>query len=92
MTGFDPDYLFWAAQAGIVKNVKRYVNSGADVDVTDQWGNTALHIAALHGKPEVASLLCAAGADRDAKDARGATPTEVAQAQGRVDVVGVLTA
>lgn len=92
MTAKNPDYLFWAAQAGIVRNVRRYVRSGGDVDAKDPWGNTALHIAALNGKPEVVRELRAAGADVEARDATGATAAEIAEAQGRDAVIEVLTA
>lgn len=86
----NPGTLFWAAQAGIVSQVKRYIRTGGDVDAKDRWGSTALHIAALNGRPEIVRLLREAGADIEAPNASGRSALQVAQDQGRVDVVSVL--
>lgn len=86
----NPETLFWAAQAGIRRQVKRYIRAGGDVDVRDRWGSTALHIAALNGRPEIVRLLREAGADVELPNAAGRTALDVARDQGRLDVVAAL--
>ncbi len=47
--------------SGCVELVRRILNCGADVHAEDQIGNTALHVAVLHGHTQVISALHAAG-------------------------------
>jgi ankyrin repeat protein len=45
--------------------VKRLVAEGIDIDCRDRYGQTALMLAALHGRDEVVRLLVQNDADRD---------------------------
>jgi ankyrin repeat protein len=54
--------------------VARLVRTGADIDLQDNNGSTALHFAAQEQRPEVVKLLLDAGADIEKRDKHGATP------------------
>ncbi|KAJ1451984.1 ankyrin repeat-containing domain protein [Pelagophyceae sp. CCMP2097] len=53
-------------------------------------GRTALHHAALRGRPSVVAPLADAGADVDALDGGGNTPLQLALTEGRVATVAAL--
>ncbi|CAM9317580.1 unnamed protein product [Scytosiphon promiscuus] len=61
--------------------------SGANSD-----GRTPLHIAAILGRTEMASLLCRKGANVNASSSLGKTPLFVAASSGRMGAVQVLLA
>ena len=58
---------------GSPTSVRVLLSRGADVDGTDEHGQTALMIAAQHGEVESVRLLLEAGADRALKDKRRKT-------------------
>ena len=55
------------------------LETGADVNATNEADFTALHGAAFRGLNEVIELLVASGADIDARDFRGRTPYRIAE-------------
>ena len=57
-----------------VAAIDALVKAGADVNVKDKKGRTALHAAAHSGKVEAIDVLLKAGADVNAKDGKGWTP------------------
>ncbi|KAH7334620.1 ankyrin repeat-containing domain protein, partial [Pyrenochaeta sp. MPI-SDFR-AT-0127] len=67
--------------------LRHLIQHGADVNTTDEEGNTALHYAARSGGVQVAEHLLAAGVDVGARNSVGQTAEEMAQAYGNVDVV-----
>ena len=84
--------LVKAISAGTMKVVEVLLAGGADVNLTDEYGMTALHYAALHAKKvEIVAALVAAGADPKvvstkkhalwAGAAPGSTPLEMARAR-----------
>ena len=70
--------------------VMTLLTNGASVDGTDAQGNTALHLAALSIRPNVAALLCDAGARLDAVNAAGQTPLATACAAANWELVRYL--
>ncbi|XP_078236475.1 ankyrin repeat domain-containing protein 27 isoform X1 [Pogona vitticeps] len=63
---------------------------GLGVNVTNQDGQTPLHVAALHGHADLVSLLIKHGASPEAKDANCTVPLHLACQNGHVEVVKCL--
>ncbi|KDQ07841.1 hypothetical protein BOTBODRAFT_119388, partial [Botryobasidium botryosum FD-172 SS1] len=72
--------LHSASKRGLVSTVRFLLASGADQNLRNWCGKTALHIVlgsfsfTLSGSVEVVSALCEAGAAINAKDRYGGTP------------------
>eukprot|EP00913_Durusdinium_trenchii_P009906 g9298.t1 len=54
----------WAASGGRVEAARLLLDAGAEKDLKDSGGGTALTAAAMNGHVEVALLLLDAGADQ----------------------------
>ena len=65
-------------RGGSVERVRELIDRGADVNVTNHKGQTALHCAAKAGFVDIVELLLARGAHVDAADAAGETPLATA--------------
>ena len=81
-----------AAMRRDVAEVRRLVQSGADVKAAQADGATALHWAAYHGDASLASVLLDAGADVAAANRNGSTPMWLAASRGDAAVIQVLLA
>jgi ankyrin repeat protein len=69
------------------------LENGADPNLTDSGGNTALHEAAKKGiNPKVVQALLDSGANLQAKNAAGQTALDVAQEHGKTKVIDLLAA
>ena len=62
--------------------VQLLLKHGADVNHSDAWSTTGLHLCAMRGRPDGVHLLCRAGAEVDATDWGGRTPLHVAAEYG----------
>lgn len=83
--------LFRATVEGNTDMVRSLVSSpGADVNATDERGNTPLLEAARYGHEDICRVLIAAGADLKAKDRDGKTALMLAVQNNHDDVVRVL--
>ena len=65
-------------RGGNVQRVRELLDCGADVNVRNHKGQTALHCAAKAGFDQIVALLLDRGADVNAKDDKGATPLATA--------------
>lgn len=63
------------------------LNSGADVNSTNEAGTQPIHFASVIGSVELARLLIAAGADVCATNDEGSTPLHFACEQGHEDLI-----
>jgi cytohesin len=79
-----------AAMRRDTAEVRRLVQSGADVKAAQADGATALHWAAYHGNVEMAEILLKAGADVAAPNRNGSTPMWLAASRGDAAVVKAL--
>jgi ankyrin repeat protein len=79
-----------AAMRHDTAEVRRLIQSGADVKAAQADGATALHWAAHHGDASLASLLLDAGADVAAANRNGSTPMWLAASRGDAAVIHVL--
>lgn len=80
------------AHEGSVEMVSLLLEFGADVELTNSQGCTALSLAASRGHCDVVRRLVAAGASLGHADIAGQCPLVHAARQGRLSVVGYLLA
>lgn len=75
-----PPIVFQACgdRGGNVERVRRLIEVGADVNVRNHKGQSALHCAAKAGFADIVALLLEHGADVDAQDRQGETPLAAA--------------
>jgi hypothetical protein len=64
-----------------VDAVNLLIEAGANVDAVTPKGESALHLAAFAGKPEIVRALVEGGADLSLKNGDGKTALEVVEAQ-----------
>jgi hypothetical protein len=74
------------ADATIKDELKALLDSGLSVNATDQYGRTALHLAATLGQTALSRFLLSRGADIKTKDARGRTPLMLAVGPGDISL------
>jgi hypothetical protein len=74
------DQLIQGAFENDLETVKKALNDGADVNATDEYGRTALMLAAeslsVYGKKDIIEALVRHGADVSLKDPHGWTATD----------------
>lgn len=73
----DPRHPEWA-----LRDVRTLIAAGAEIDIADEAGRTALHYAAEAGAEEMIALLLLAGADVGRSDGHGDTPLHLAVGKG----------
>lgn len=77
-------------QAGHGNYAYGLLDAGADPDLKDENGKTALHWAAVFGRAEIFSEMLAMGADINAIDAYGLKPLHYACMNGHTDVARLI--
>jgi uncharacterized protein len=80
--GGDEEVTDKAGRADPVEVMRLFVAAGANVNATNDPGNTALHYAALNGSTRGVEFLAANGATLDVKNKQGKTPLDLANAKG----------
>jgi ankyrin repeat protein len=83
-----PPYTTLAAKA--TKKLKQLVQAGAQLNVADELGNTALHRAVMKGDEGIVLYLIKKGARVRAANKTGETPLHIASAEGQERVVQIL--
>ena len=71
---------------------KVLIDNGADIKAKDEYGHTALHMAASEGRIELAKVLIGNGADINVKDQNGHTALYEATRSGHTEIVNLLKA
>lgn len=82
--------LIKASTSGSVDVVKILLNAGADVNLENMQGNTALHSAARFGHADIVSVLIESGADNSSENSLGWTPLMRASRYGQAECVQIL--
>jgi ankyrin repeat protein len=75
------------ASAERLEIVAKLVQSGVSLDIQDESGSTALHLAAISGQSDIVSVLLKAGANLELSDSVGDTPLFAALDEGQAEVV-----
>jgi len=79
-----------AVRLNELSQIKALLEDGADINTTDELGESPLHIAAVNGHLQAATLLVAKAADVNAGDVRGLTPLHAAAWSGSSEIVALL--
>ena len=78
--------LLEAAENGNTSAVVAALDAGVDINATGEDGDTALHLASLHGKVDVAKELLGRGANPNVRDGDDSTPLHDCSAGGYRDI------
>ncbi|XP_036428143.1 ankyrin-3 isoform X30 [Colossoma macropomum] len=76
-----------AARAGNLEKALDYLKSGVDINICNQNGLNALHLASKEGHVEVVAQLIKLGATVDAATKKGNTALHIASLAGQAEVV-----
>jgi ankyrin repeat protein len=79
--------LMYAARDGAIDAVRALADSGADLNLTDPVGTTALTLAILNGHFDTAVALLKKGADPNVTDKNGMTPLYAAVDMHTIETV-----
>ena len=79
-----------AAELGTIKQVKRFIDKGVDVNSRNEDGETPLHMAVYYGGRSMVEFLIANGAIVDIKNNGGETPLHPAAWAGETAVITTL--
>ena len=85
-------FLWLAASEGRSEITKALIDAGADVNVKNVKGQTALIAATREGRSEIVKILLAAGANVNAKQSRERTALMVAVMENRPKIAKMLLA
>jgi ankyrin repeat domain-containing protein 50 len=84
-------YIFKACQNGDLCTMQKLIkNKGYNVNVTNTWGNTLLHIASEYGHIEIVDYLVSNGANVNLLNGFQNTPLSVACFYEHIDIVSYL--
>jgi len=86
------DQLIQAAKNGDTAAVQQLLNKGANIEATNQYSETPLHLAVEHGHSDVVKLLLEKGANIETRDDKlsNSTPLLEAVDRGNTDIVKLL--
>mmetsp|Transcript_11213 Transcript_11213/g.21353 ORF Transcript_11213/g.21353 Transcript_11213/m.21353 type:complete len:648 (+) Transcript_11213:99-2042(+) len=79
-----------AASGGQLHDLRKFLESGADVHAHDLFGRSALHLAASYGNTEIVKALVALGVDVCTQSRDGRVALQFAAENGHTETVRVL--
>lgn len=89
-SSLDGHHFVLAARFGHKNVVVNLLNGGADIELKDELGNSALMVAAAENKQAILKLLIARGANVNAQSDNGTTALMNASMYGNLEVVNLL--
>ena len=87
---FNNKDIFTYIENNDIESVKNYINSGYDLNISDDDGDTALIEATFYNNIEIVELLLNAGADIDKQSNKGNTALIHAAYYNNVEIVKLL--
>ena len=84
------EQLLEAIKSNNISQLTRLINAGINVNVTNKYGLTPLHLAAYKGYEKIFQLLVKAEADVNVTNEFGLTPLYYAAMYGHADIVEAL--
>lgn len=87
---FEDTLIHLVSRRGPVRDLLVLLQSGGDVNVLGDLGNTPLHSAALTNHVETAKVLLERGAKRNIKNELGETPYDIAADLQNRDIMKLL--
>lgn len=84
------DRFFSFVESGALNRVRGCLEAGIDLDLMNQYGQTALYVAAWRGRAKVARLLLENGANPNGLANGRTLPSDAAAKSGFVDLVDLL--
>lgn len=82
--------LIYTSARGNTEQVRELLDAGADIDIQDKFGRTALMLSAAYGRADTVKLLLDAGADIDRPSKYGWGALHYAAAWGHTGVMELL--
>jgi len=76
---------------GDMSRIRQFLEQEPDVNAKDEFGYTALHLAADRGNINVVELLLKHGADPTIKDGDGLSAAEIAQVAGHAEITKLVS-
>lgn len=86
------DYLLFSAEKGHIQNVRRALQTGADINSKDYFGKTCLIHASIRGDKELIQLLLGYGAAAtiNTRDRTGKSALDYARENGHKKIENIL--
>ena len=81
---------FQACKLGLVQHLEHLMFYGADLDVTNASGNTALHICAVNNNEQCARILLFRGANKHIANYNNQSAHQVAIIAGNVSLAELI--
>lgn len=78
------------AQEGTLETIRHFLDTGTEVNIRNDFGDTPLFRAARSGRIDVVRMLLEAGANPNLQNRTGWTPLHTASVQGCVEIVEML--
>ena len=82
--------IFEAVKNDDLTAVQKCINNGVDVNATDEYGDTPLHIAVFYGYIGICELLLKNKANVNAINKKGSTPLHIAELYGYIGICELL--
>jgi hypothetical protein len=85
------DKIFTFVESGAIHYVRGCLNRGIDINMVNEYGQTALYLAAWKGYQDVVDLLLQFGANPSVLANGGSTALSVAKANNQDEIVSILS-